>query len=52
MPDSMNYEDLQAQGESFKNLDDGRTYAENNRPIASANAYLGHAPKLGTAAAG
>ncbi len=36
--------ELQAQGESFKNLDDGRTLAEINRTIASANAYLGAFP--------
>lgn len=36
--------ELQAQGESFKNLDDGRALAEINRPIASANAYLGAFP--------
>jgi hypothetical protein len=36
--------ELQAQGEPFKNLDDGRTLAEINRTIASANAYLGAFP--------
>jgi len=36
--------ELQAQGEAFKNLDDGRALAEINRTIASANAYLGAFP--------